>query len=419
MRAGERGQTRRFSIWKWSIIVLAFCCAVLLSFRQIEDLQYNPKLRRVDIGLRYHEIECAHTGINPYYIFKGDVRSEHYRSLDPTIDPKLKADGTPDNRPEVAAYPPWHVTYAWVYSWLPLEMCAMFLEALYLLIAVGVLIWTWRKAPKGSRVLGFAWCTMLCIAPAIRCFWVGNYGILILALSLAFYWTLEKKHDWLAGICWALMMSKPQLALLFAWPLLVQRRWRVITVATTLCVAATLWPAYVYQESPVALILQIPKMSVGVEGLIPTTLERMFGTMGPQIFMGLCFLLCGALCYHFRTASSWIVRMSPALVIFPIWTYSQMHDQVVLLPFLLMIAIVAQQQANGFRAMPLRGTMTIVVILMLFQGIWSFLYLHDYFDPTGFGWIYQLATLSMFGLFLCCTFLLFYSERKQNPRQDC
>ena len=89
---------------------------------------------------------------------------------------------------------------------------------------------------------------------------------------------------------------------------------------------ATLWPAAVYRESPLALILQIPEIGKPylhvTAGTIPNAICALAGEGGVLAWGALCVLACAALSFLTQSAPCWLLRCVPALIVFPVWTYS-------------------------------------------------------------------------------------------------
>ena len=322
----------------------------------------------------------------------------------------------------VCAYPPWHMTYTWFYGWLPKTVC-LSLVLVLLLVALSIsLRWAWRLGQKGKRLLPFSILLALLAVPLSFSVYCGNYGVLVLMLLLALFWVLEKNRPLLAGVCWALMMIKPQIAVLFFWPLLFQRQYRAILIAIVICFVATLWPAYIYQESPITLILQIPDMAIPKPKdtlALPGLAYRVLGEYGPMIWMAVCFMVCGVFSFYFRRAQSWVLRFAPALLIFPLWTYSQPHDLSVLLPLyaLLAVTVVSEAMPEHPRIIQgIQGGVITLVAITFVKWVWSIGVILHAFDPSGLGWIYRmLDPLLMMVAMLCATGCLFLQT---NFRED-
>ena len=55
------------------------------------------------------------------------------------------------------------------------------------------------------------------------------------AMLLLMVTALQHGYDTIAGICWALIMTKPQMGLLFSIPLLWYKKYKTVFVAIFVC----------------------------------------------------------------------------------------------------------------------------------------------------------------------------------------
>jgi len=127
-----------------------------------------------------------------------------------------------------SVYPPWALPkYAAFFGAGDFAWARVALQTLSML-GLGVMVWLgWRElAPHGwqAGLLGAA------IAPAISgncsAIALGQFSILCAGLLAAQVVAMKANRQFLAGICWALAMIKPQIALPFALLFLFERQWR-------------------------------------------------------------------------------------------------------------------------------------------------------------------------------------------------
>ena len=287
-----------------------------------------------DIDTRYNEVSCSHEGVNPFSVWNQEVVHERYQGLERPDKPEERSPG----KAKVHAYPPWHTTFFWWYPWLPrgLVCWGMFVFNIIAFLAVGAyfakrlpLESPWDKALFGLCGIlpcAYVWGSHLA---------TGNYPILVLVLFLLMIALLRRGHDMAAGLCWALMMTKPQMSALAFWPLLLAGKFKTIATAVAVVGAATLVPALVYGESPVELVAQIPRIGAPyMRNGVSSGLVAAFGLSGLAsyekfqlvvAFVG--FLACGALSIVFARSRSWIVRFVPVMLIMPVWTYALPQDR--------------------------------------------------------------------------------------------
>lgn len=373
-----------------------------------------------DISLRQAEIACSHEGVNPFRVWAHEVDSPRYAGHP---RPDFPAQATPGKRP-VHAYPPWHTAFCWFYGWLPAAACAALVSLLSALgLAAGVW-WVANRVPRDRLLAAFALLGALFLVPASFAFWTGNYGLVLLGLFLAFLWCMERDRTVLAGLCWALMLIKPQVAALLFWPLLFRRRFTTIAVAGLVCALATLWPAAVYRESPLALILQIPEIGKPylhvTAGTIPNAICALAGEGGVLAWGALCVLACAALSFLTRSAPCWLLRCVPALIVFPVWTYSQPHDLAIQLPLyaLLLLAVFGKAPFP----IPRWGRRLACVAVWsalfgrVFERAWQLANETRFVNLAGYDWLYIVVVhLALALASLACLTLAFFARPTPNP----
>lgn len=270
-----------------------------------------------DLNLRYNEVCCSHEGVNPFRVWDQEVVHGRYQGLRRPDKPEPRSPG----KETVHAYPPWHTTFLWWYPWLPrgLVLWGMFAFNVAAFLAAGA--YFARRLPLESP-----WDrAMFCLCGILPCAYMwgshlltGNYPILVLVLFLLMVELLRRGRDVAAGLCWALAMTKPQMAALFIWPLLLAGRFKTIATAAAVVAAATLVPALVYGESPVELVLQVPRIGLP------------YASVGGGLHLAVAaagFVACGALSAVFAKSPSWIVRFVPVMLVMPVWTYSLPQDR--------------------------------------------------------------------------------------------
>lgn len=316
------------------------------------------RFQSVDLGFRYGEICCAHEGINSFEVWNRECFPERYKGGD---RPDMPYDPDPA-KIEVHYYPPWHVIAMW---WMGRLSFTTVQWIYYIASAVGILFagwWLYRQSPAGSLLTKVAWWAILgafLLRPLRDVLATGNYGLLMALCIGGLLWSLERRRDLLAGLFWALLMIKPQLGLLFFWPILFGRRFLSMGIAVGICLLCTGLVALNDHCSPIDLLLQIRE--VGLPYLAENSV--MGNTTAWPIF---CFALCGLLSFLFRHFSSWQFRVLPTIVLIPIWTYLQLHDKVILWPFILLLANIV---TGAFRMPRARGLMLGAFLLLFCENL--------------------------------------------------
>lgn len=291
-----------------------------------------------DLNLRYNEVVCSHDGINPFKIWSHEITHDRYQGL-------MRYDMPEERRPgklEVHAYPPWHTTFFWWYPLLPRGLVQFGFLAFNFLAFIAIGAYFASRLPPTMSLADKA---AFCFGGLLPCAYVwgtlltnGNYSVFVLVSFFLLLLSLKRGHDVVAGVCWAAMMVKPQMSALVFWPLLFAGKVKTIAVAAVILAVATLVPSFVYGESPVELVLQIPQIGLPyikegyASGLMSALcLSEWASDVKMQTVVTLvCFALCGVLSWVFSKSRSWTIRFVPMVLFSPIWSYSLPYDRVIL-----------------------------------------------------------------------------------------
>lgn len=317
---------------KWFFAFLAtFAALLILQLPKISQVQ-------LDFNLRHNEICASHERIDPFRVWDGQVESEKYigrrRPDRPQPGPLL-----PGQR-MVHAYPPWHTTFFYFYGWIPNRTAAVafkvFNLALLAAMLVGLVRFCAQRKLSVPKTCFVAASVCLYFHSQIRlCIGIGNYGVLLAALAVLLFRFLDRGRQVPAGIVWALMMIKPQVSALLFWPLLFGKCYRAILVAAGICFAATLFPAWLYGESPLELVLQVPRIGAPycLHGNFCGPFLRLARLFLGEASLGLTaaffFLLGGLISFPARHCGKWWEKTIPAMIVVPYWTYAQRMDWVI------------------------------------------------------------------------------------------
>ena len=383
-----------FAPVRWISILLLLGTALSVVGTAACHRNYSPL---GDLELRYNENLCAREGVNPFHVWHGETESERFCSIGGN---GIVASESP-SKLRVHAYPPWHMAYTWFYGLLPFSGVAGLVLLAGGLAMMFLLMEFRRQAPSENKLFYWAWMAQGVVLPAVICCLVGNYGLICAALSLVLIHAVRRNWQVVAGIAWALMMTKPQLAVLFVLPLLFQRKYGTILVAAGVCVLATLWPTYVYGENLLDLILQIPLIGAAFETnvIYGKLLPRAVVPIVKTGWLAICVLVCGWMTWRLRKSPHDLRRYAPVSFFFPLWMYSQSHDHVLTWVFLTAAFPVLSAALDGKKGDRWRRRalvwLTGLGLVNLFLALWSIGYGFRLFSPAGLGWVYYAVFYAM------------------------
>ena len=401
----------------WAVIVVAIALLALVRIAGgiASDLAFsNDKDFGFDLRMRRNEVRCAHQGVNSFRIWNREITLPGFVPLNRPDKPKVEQANESDAT--VHAYSPWHTAFFWFYGWLPEVLCLSLMSAVLggCLVFIGAESIRLAKArfeyPRSVVAISLAIISL----PAIQCFMLLNYCVLILSAFLLMNRVLERNHAILAGLAWAIMMIKPQVGLLFVWPLFWHRRYLTIATAAVVCLAGTLFTSFAVHESVIDLILQIPALGMpyAKEGtIIVRVLSPLFGESANVVGMTFFFVLTGCVTWAFRK-QDFLSLCVPVVLIVPIWTYCSCYDLVILLPaYLLVYGQVLSERRFAF----LKVAGCLLYAEALFAGTWSLVCGLRVFDPSGLGWIYRTAEYSSYAVMLAIAALFVRDSRHPAP----
>ena len=337
-----------------------------------------------DFVLRYNEVECLRTGINPFDVWSGRMSHPPFLGLHEAAVPGLSK--------RVHAYPPWEYTFFLPLSFVPMPFASRFFYVIQVLSLALVVVALYRRGRNlNGRVLDGLFvvaCGMFLGASVQSAFWLQNYGVTNLVLLLVMFAALDRQLQIPAGICWAFLMTKPQVGLLLAIPLVLGRQWKAIGTAVAVCCLASIPPAILCHVSPVDMILCLvssggrvlsgtsilPKPVFSV--LAKTINPSLPGAMSAAIGVTLCIWLSR----RFREVPSWSVRMLPAIVCATGWTYLQLHDKTLFLFPQAVLGICSLTEKS-----PRRRLAFLILVLLSATSLGAYIHvrssgwLHDFF----------------------------------------
>ena len=331
---------KKNSVIVWiRIVLLTIVCILLVinGFFYAREKIVEEDLWAFDCKLRHNEISCIQTGVDPFDIFERKIESEEFYGFPRPDKPRENKNG----RKIVHTYPAWHMPVFWWYGYVPTNVCIAFMIGACACSLVWICIWTSKRIQTPDRinlVHDILFLLAMTLYPFSNICWTLNYGLILLGCSLLLYTALEYKRDILAGIIYSFIMIKPQIGVLFFFPLLIGKKYKTIVIAGVICILETLFTAWQLDKSPVELILQLPQIGAPFhKGFFANIAIKIFGSYGQYISIGGFVVIVVVGCFLVRNAKDIWVRFLPAVACIPFWTYSHNHDWLVALTCFLYI----------------------------------------------------------------------------------
>lgn len=289
----------------------------------------NCYFSATDFITRCNEVNCLLDGVNPFYVWNETIDKKPYYS-------NIHKHNTDAEHNEIInAYTPWSYTVLMPIAILPRQVAWRIYHTMICLFLVLLCTLAYRH---GKRTGGDVYSGLFAAALPLSIFIpisfdmnVGNYNLIITSLIALMAALLDRGKSVPAAICWSLAMIKPQLAILFAIPLLIDRQFKTCVIAAVLCILATIPPAILCHESPVALILQAPKASAWAFSgcaLLPhelLTALRSADFIPESVLLAIPMTLgvtaCAFLSWRVRKSDDPFLRFAPAAICAVSWTY--------------------------------------------------------------------------------------------------
>lgn len=349
--AGGATPPRRRARSAFRIALILFAAFGFLRMA-VSFCEYTPWIPKVDFNARYNEVLCLRAGYDPYDVFTGKVSIPCVVSMADlpslSVVPLMQRlpsyrDFGKEGQKEMAihAYPPW--SYAWLVPWtlVPRDAAWMFhllceMLSFAVLFAVPAKFMS-KSGASPTLVLAFVALAANFGKVFPMTFMCGNYSLFVAAGAVGMAHFLDRGKPVAAGLCFAVMMLKPQIGTIFAIPLLMGRRFLTIGVAVAACVAGTILSSVLCGTSPVDLIRHSnaagPVFFQGT-ALVPWKLFPWSKTTQfPLVPVCAAFgsAVCVAVSWRLRRLESWFFRLAPVAVCSLFWMVARTYDHAILL----------------------------------------------------------------------------------------
>lgn len=394
------------------VIVLAVAAAVAIAAGVIARYRnFRP-----DFVMRYNEILCVRAGVNPFDIWNGTASLPGF----------CRFDAKPVTGAPVHTYPPWEYTLAMPLTFLSPSAAGHVVENLLVTFALLVAAWCFRRgrATTGSWQGGL-FCAALALLtglPLHEEFRSQNYYLLCTVATIGLAASLNRRRQVPAGLCWALMMIKPQYGLLFAIPILWRRQFLTAAVAAATCLALAVPPAVMTHTSLPAIILQAGR--AGSEYFVRTALlpAALFQPLAARLGHAVPALASAALgigvclwmTWCVRRRADWFEFLLPTVFCTTLWTYCLMYGHV---PYALLLCFAAERlwRARPGRERRLRALAVASMVnglllyfpLRLHSGDWIAAHLAPDATPATFARLSRLADIPFFGIGYLANYITF------------
>lgn len=311
----------RLSVWCALALVGVFSALCL----------FTPAAARCDFNYRMAEVDCVRRGVDPFRVWDEDVVVRPYYSNNPGIR------SVPDGCTEmISVYEPWEYALMMPFSFLRKNAAWFLYSALSLASVLLLVLVAGRKAPlveeerRADVVFGAAAATLVVCYPLWSNLQIGNHICVVLFFAALMAHCLNVRRDFLAGLCWMMVMIKPQIGLIFAVPLMLRMKIRVGMVAVAACLLLSVPAAVLCRTSMLDLLLEPAQASAFAFdgcGAWPKFLCGTFSQSG-DILAGTVIgaLACLWMTWLLRREQDWFVIFVPAAMTASCWTYTQAYS---------------------------------------------------------------------------------------------
>jgi hypothetical protein len=277
-----------------------------------------------DLHSRWQEQQYIYRGLYPYLVRKGS----------PLIDNELG--------PVVSGgYPPWSFFTGFLtfppISWGLTRLYHALINIVSLLI---IAIFSYKIGRNYGQVKSwFTVITCLSMASYATTLADGQYGIIVITLLILMYWSIEKKHDIIAGLMLGLALVKPNISATFFLILLIYRLPKGIIICCAYLLISVLSisklvnhsPIYLFKDNIMTIKHFVLKGYSGVNLVNYIGIEPLPATI---ILATISLIFLAIIMYKFRDLSM-LSLFALASVVGRLFTYHLSYDNVMLIFLLL------------------------------------------------------------------------------------
>ena len=358
-----------YSIVTVSALITAFTFGCLLT----------PIANRCDFNYRMAELDCVAHGVDPFKVWNEEIVFKPYYTNNPAC--RYIPEGC---NQMISVYAPWEYSLMFLFGLIDGEFGWWIYSALsfVLLFAIALAI----RKNISAYGLGDAPSQLLALLPLLTVsyplwsnFQVGNHMAIALSGAVFMGICLNFRRDFAAGICWMLVMIKPQIGLIFAVPLLLKMRVLTGLLAVALCVLLSVPPVIACKTSFFDMLRE-PSIATAFAfegcGTWPKFLCGYFSNE-TDIVIGLAIgtALCLWMTWLLRREKDWLVYLMPAAVCSSCWTYTQAYTHA--MGWFLAYAIVKELIHNPYsKAMRILAALSLLVLprfVLAWHGLYAYM----------------------------------------------
>jgi hypothetical protein len=341
--------------------------SVLAGFYVIRAGAQLVTFNGYDLHLRWVEEQYVLRGRDPFQVVKRyhqenqgrgipDLRSHEWHLGAPVLfrPDRIRDEVEPDlEAPFWPNYPPWAYFTGLLFVFPPWPITPWWFLLVNLASLIFLSRWIWRELrdqPTENRliVIVAAW-AFGSVASTLR---LGQYGLVVVAAIAAAHWAMQQRRSVLAGIFFAIAMTKPTIAAPFLLIPLVLCDWKTIAVTAAYLVVASVavW-AYVGTD-PISMLIHMLGMPPNPYGAGGVNVIRWLTDWGIDTRAAL--LLCAlagiaaavTLMVQFRR-SSLAVLFAIAAFVSRFWTHHDLYDDLILLFLVVPLAQATLDRTRG------------------------------------------------------------------------
>jgi hypothetical protein len=296
-----------------------------------------------------------------HYVFRGTDPSaawERQNAVMNGLQVRARVENAtvePDLGPiEEVPYPPWAYFTGALFTWPSSFQTARVLFAAVNLVAFAwLLAWAIRLGSAGSGLAGWALAlSVFATASICTTFGLGQYGVLVLA-ALAGTALFAERGNWLlAGVLFAVALTKVTLAAPFAVALVFSKYIKTVATACIYIACASGAVALNVHSDPVTMMR-------GMFSAAEHVVNQGYSLINPLMLLGmnarLAMIIAAVGTIGIGSAVMWLIRREPLLTQFAIagvvsrlWTYHVHYDNLIML-FLLMALGTLPKQSKSVR----------------------------------------------------------------------